>query len=63
MSLGRFIPNSRETALETKGRAWREHNMLVINVESDQLTWDQREMLRVIGRKMFGPRRQERQSA
>jgi hypothetical protein len=59
MSLGRFAPNSRETAPETKARVWREYGLLVVDVDKDQLTWDQREMLRIIGRKMFGPRRGE----
>lgn len=60
MSLGRFAPNTRETAPETKARVWREYGLLVVDVDKDQLSWDQREMLRVIGRKMFGPRREEK---
>ncbi|MCK1577835.1 hypothetical protein [Bradyrhizobium sp. 174] len=59
MSLGKFAPNTRETAPETKQRVWKEYGVLVVDVDRDQLSWDQREMLRVIGRKMFGPRRGE----
>ncbi|TAI67603.1 hypothetical protein [Bradyrhizobium sp. Leo170] len=60
MSFGRFAPNTRETPLETKVRVWREYGLLLVDVDKDQLTWDQREMLRAIGRKMFGPRRGDR---
>ncbi len=59
MALGRMVANACETPLETKERVWRLYGKLVIDVDKDQLTWDQREMLRAIGTKMFGPRRQE----
>jgi hypothetical protein len=59
MSLSRYLPNTREPVEDTKRRAWREHGMLVVNVESDQLSWDQREILRQVGMKLFGPRQQK----
>lgn len=57
MSLGRFLPNTRETAEEVKRRVWQQHGMLVVHPEKDALTWDAREFLKVIGRKLYGPRR------
>lgn len=62
MSLGRFAPNTRETPLETKQRVWREYGLLLLDVDNDTMTWDQREMVRAMGRKMFGPRRNEKGS-
>lgn len=58
MSLGRFSPKAREVPQETKERVWREYGLLVVDVDKETLTWDQREMLRHIGFKLFGPRRQ-----
>ena len=60
MSLGRFAPNTRETAPEIKDRAWREYGVLAVDIENDQLSWDEKELLRSIGRRMFGPRRGEK---
>lgn len=55
--LSRFLPNTRETAEETKRRVWQQHGMLVVDPEKDQLPWDAREFLKSIGAKLYGPRR------
>ncbi len=55
--LGRYLPNTRETAEETKRRVWRDHGMLVVDPERDPLTWDAREFLKAIGARLYGPRR------
>ncbi len=54
--LSRFLPNTRETAEETKRRVWQQYGMLVVDPEKDQLTWDAREFLKSIGAKLYGPR-------
>lgn len=57
MSLSRYLPHTRETAEETKARAWREYGMLVVSVDHPNLTWDTRETLRQLGDRMYGKRR------
>lgn len=57
MSLGRFLPNTRETAEEVKARVWKEHGMLVVDVEKVPATWDVREMLKQLGERLYGQRR------
>lgn len=57
MSLARYLPHTRESAEEVKKRAWREYGMLVVNVDHPNLKWDDREMLKQVGAKLYGPRR------
>ena len=57
MSMARFLPNSRETAEETKARAFREYGIAVIDVERDQMPWEFREWLKQWAAKRFGARR------
>lgn len=57
MSLGRFLPNTRESAEEVKRRVWQQHGMLVVDVEKVPATWDVRQLLRQVGEKLYGPRR------
>lgn len=59
MTLSRFLPRTRETAEETKQRAWREYGMLVVSVDDAPLSWDARAYLQQIGAKLYGPRRKE----
>lgn len=54
MSLARYYPNTRETAEETKARAWRDYGMLVVSVDHPSLTWDVREALRQLGNRLYG---------
>lgn len=56
MSLARYLPNTRETAEETKRRAWREHGMLVVSIDHPNLTWDARELLQQLGNRLYGGR-------
>ena len=57
MSLSRYLPHTRETAEETKKRAFREYGMLVASVDDPRLDWVQREMLKAVGAKLYGERR------
>ncbi len=56
---GIFNTGSRESVEEIKQRAWRENGMLVIDVDKDNLTAEQREILRMVGRRRYGLRRAE----
>lgn len=57
MSVGRLLPNTRDTPEETKRRAFQEYGMLVIDVDKDHIPWEFREWLRQWGTKRYGPRR------
>lgn len=57
MSLNRFLPNTRETAEETKRRVWQQHGMLVVDVDKVQTSWDVRETLKSLGEKLYGRRK------
>lgn len=57
MSLSRYLPNTRETAEETKRRVWREHGIVVVDPDKDQLPWEDKEIVKMIGKKLYGPRR------
>lgn len=45
MSLGRFVPNSHETASEKKEFYWRNHGLAIVNIDDPLLPWDLKEML------------------
>lgn len=45
MSLSRF-PEYRDTAEEIKARVWKDHGMLVVDVERVPATWDAGEIER-----------------
>ena len=57
MSLSRYLPQTRESAEETKKRAFREYGMLVAAVDDPRLDWVQRETLKQVGAKLYGPTR------
>ena len=57
-----LYPNTRESAEETKQRAWREYGVLVAALDQNKLTWEEREFLKQIGSKLYGPRRDERRN-
>lgn len=55
-----YFPRTKESPEETKRRAWREYGMLVVNVDTDFLTWEAREYLKAIGAKLYGPRKEQK---
>lgn len=57
MALSRYLPHTRETAEETKRRAFREYGMLVASLDDPRLDWVQRETLKQVGAKLYGPGR------
>lgn len=56
MSLGRMLPNTRETPDETKGRVWRQHGYAVVELDDPRLPWDLREMLKRFMTRQYGER-------
>lgn len=56
----RFLPNTRETAEETKRRAWSQYGILVVDIEKVPATWDVKMLLRQLGENLYGPRRDAR---
>lgn len=53
--LERMLPAGPDTE-ELKRRAWTEHQVLVINVDDPQLSWDERETVRQLGGRIYGNR-------
>ncbi len=35
---------------------WQEHGLLAISVDDHRLTWPERELVRQLGEKLYGPR-------
>lgn len=49
---------SPEPAEDTKSFYWRNHGMVVLQIDDPNLTWDQREIVRQIMTRRYGERRQ-----
>lgn len=41
-----------------KRQGWREQRVLVVSAEDERLTWSERELVRQLGEKLYGGRRQ-----
>jgi len=39
-----------------KSQGWRDHGILVVSVTDPRLTWDDRELVAQLGRKLYGTR-------
>jgi hypothetical protein len=52
--LGRYQPNPIDVEAE-KRTGWRQHGILVVSAEDHRLTWPERELVRQLGRKLYGP--------
>lgn len=46
----------RRSAEQVKQDGWREQGVLVIAIDDQRLTWPERELVRQLGTKLFGPR-------
>ncbi len=57
-SLARHMPREFDATAE-KQRGWRKLGVLVVDVEKDPLSWDERALLRNIGTRLYGPRPDE----
>jgi len=43
-----------------KCEGWREHGLLVISPDDERLAWPERELVRQLGEKLYGPRPETR---
>ena len=63
----RWLPKgyggARRPADEIKREGWREQGILVIAAEDGRLTWPERELIRRLGEKLYGPRPAEPRAA
>ena len=48
---------ARRAPEEVKREGWREQNILVVAANDDRLTWPERELVRQLGEKLYGPKR------
>ena len=53
----------RRPADEIKREGWHEQGILVIAAEDGRLTWPERELVRQLGEKLYGPRPAEQRAA
>ena len=60
MSGMRFTPKGyggqRRSPDEVKRDGWREQGLLAVSLEDQRLTWPERELVRQLGEKLYGPR-------
>ena len=48
----------RRPASDVKRDGWREQGVLAVSIEDDRLTWPERELVRQLGEKLYGKRRE-----
>ena len=60
--LGRYLPNPIDPEAD-KRRGWRAHGILVVAERDPRLTWPERELVKQLGAKLYGPRDMERQGS
>ncbi len=48
----------RRTVGDVKREGWREQGVLAVSIEDDRLTWPERELVRRLGEKLYGKRRE-----
>nr|WP_072746608.1 MULTISPECIES: hypothetical protein [Rhodobacterales] len=56
----RFTPpgygGRRRDPEQVKRDGWREQGLLAVSVDDERLTWPERELVRQLGEKLYGPR-------
>ena len=40
---------------QVKREGWREQGLLAVSMDDDRLTWPERELVRQLGEKLYGP--------
>lgn len=62
----RFVPRGyggiRRSPDQVRQDGWREQGVLAVAVDDERLTWPERELVRQLGEKLYGGRRQEAQN-
>lgn len=61
-ALGRLQPNKQDPE-RTKMIGWRETGILVVSADDTRLTWPEREFISQIGKKLYGHRNNDGESA
>ncbi|PLL13907.1 hypothetical protein C0V75_00140 [Tabrizicola sp. TH137] len=46
-----------------KQDGWHDHGLLAVSIDDPRLTWPERELVRQLGEKLYGPRVAEREAA
>ena len=63
----RFTPKGyggrRRNPDEVKRDGWREQGVLAVALDDHRLTWPERELVRQLGEKLYGPRIEPREVA
>jgi hypothetical protein len=54
---------NRRSPEDVKRDGWVEQGLLAVNVEDLRLTWPERELVKQLGEKLYGPRVEQRRSA
>ncbi len=49
----------RRSTDNVKRDGWQEQGMLAVSVEDDRLTWPEKELIREVGEKLYGKRKDE----
>jgi hypothetical protein len=58
--LGRYQPMRIDVDAEKKS-GWREHGILVVKADDPTLSWPERELVKQLGRKLYGERQEQGQ--
>ena len=62
----RLMPNGyggrRRDPEQVKREGWHEQGVLAVSADDDRLTWPERELVRQLGEKLYGPRPSDRES-
>ena len=58
----RFAPKGyggrRRSPDRVKRDGWREQGLFAVSIDDERLTWPERELVRQLGEKLYGPRSQ-----
>jgi len=50
---------SRRNADQVKQDGWQEQGMLAVSIEDDRLTWPEKELVRQLGERLYGKRKED----
>jgi len=50
---------TRRDADQVKRDGWQEQGMLAVSIEDDRLTWPEKELVRQLGDRLYGKRKEE----
>ena len=56
--LPRGYGGERRSPEQVKREGWREQGLLVVSPEDERLSWPERELVRQLGEKLYGKRRE-----